>query len=216
MLDVGGVLVESPFVSAIRWGERWQLPMEAFGAIFGEYARAVEPGEEPPLWHEVECGRVPLADFVVHMGEALDHLLGADHPARGLAADDFNPFAGAAGHPQVAQLARDAAAAGLGTAILTNNVREWGSWREIVPLDAVDHVVDSSEVGLRKPDPAIYELTTTLLGVEPGSVLFLDDHDGNLDAAAEYGWNVQLVSTDVDAAVEAARSFLESGVGGGG
>lgn len=208
VLDVGGVLVESPFMSAIRWAERWKLPMEAFGAIFGEYTRAVAPGETPPLWHEVECGRVPLDDFVVHMRERLDEHLEPAHPARELVAADFNPFAGAAGHPQVAQLARDAAAAGYATAILTNNVREWGSWRDIVPLDAFDHVIDSSEVGLRKPDPAIYELTSDRLGVSNTEVLFLDDHQGNLEAAAAQGWRVQLVEADVDPAVSAARSLL--------
>lgn len=59
-----------------------------------------------------------------------------------------------------------------------------------------DDIVYSHEVGLKKPDPAIYELAQRRLGVEPHEVVFLDDVAANVDAAREAGWHAVLhVST---------------------
>jgi epoxide hydrolase-like predicted phosphatase len=76
-------------------------------------------------------------------------------------------------------------------AILTNNVREWEElWRSKLPLDEIfDLIVDSAWVGMRKPDPAIYLLTVERLGdgLEPAECLFVDDNEGNVEAARELG-----------------------------
>jgi HAD superfamily hydrolase (TIGR01509 family) len=55
-----------------------------------------------------------------------------------------------------------------------------------------DDLVYSHEVGLRKPDPAIFALATSRLGVEPGEVVFLDDVSANIDAARAAGWHAVL------------------------
>ena len=65
-----------------------------------------------------------------------------------------------------------------------------------------DVVVDSSEVGLRKPEPGIYELTTEMLGVPADTILYLDDFAANLVGAEAAGWQTILV-TDVGAALTA-------------
>ena len=76
---------------------------------------------------------------------------------------------------------------GLRTALLTNNVREWEPlWRAKLPeIDELfEVVVDSAFVGLRKPDPAIYELTLERLGgVRAERCVFVDDLDVNCEAA---------------------------------
>ena len=77
-------------------------------------------------------------------------------------------------------------------ALLTNNVREWEPlWRAMVPIDEIfELVVDSAFVGMRKPDPAIYELTLERLGgIPPDACLFVDDIDINCDAAGDLGMN---------------------------
>ena len=211
VLDVGGVLVESPFVAAVRWGTRLDLPMEAFASLYDEYSRVAAPGEEPPLWHRVECGQAPLAAFVDTMRDRFAEVLPPDHPASTLQASDFNPFADATSHPQMAALASEARSAGLQVAILTNNVREWSGWRTRVPLEHFHHVIDSCEVGLRKPDPAIYALVESHVDVSGDRILFLDDHQGNVDAAVAVGWQAQLVGTDISEAVMAARTELGLG-----
>ena len=50
-----------------------------------------------------------------------------------------------------------------------------------------DAVVISGEVGLRKPDPAIYLLAAEKLGLPASWCVFVDDVAANLPAAAELG-----------------------------
>jgi HAD superfamily hydrolase (TIGR01509 family) len=50
-----------------------------------------------------------------------------------------------------------------------------------------DPIVYSHEVGIEKPDPAIYALTCDLLQVEPREAVFLDDTQMSVDGANEYG-----------------------------
>ena len=58
--------------------------------------------------------------------------------------------------------------------------------------DVTDDIVYSHEVGLRKPDPAIYALAAERLGVAPYEVLFLDDVSANVEAARQAGWHAVL------------------------
>jgi putative hydrolase of the HAD superfamily len=81
---------------------------------------------------------------------------------------------------------------GLRTALLTNNVREWEPlWRAKLPEidETFEVVVDSAFVGMRKPEPGIYELTVERLGdgLEPRDCVFIDDTDVNCEAARELG-----------------------------
>jgi epoxide hydrolase-like predicted phosphatase len=78
---------------------------------------------------------------------------------------------------------------GLRLGICTNNVREWsGHWQAMLPDPAIFHtIVDSSEVGSRKPDPRIYELVLAELDVAAGEAVFIDDLEVNCTAAAQLG-----------------------------
>ena len=80
---------------------------------------------------------------------------------------------------------------GVRAALLTNNVREWEPlWRAKLPeIDELfEVVVDSAFVGLRKPDPAIYELTLERLGgVSRRDCVFVDDLEVNCEAARALG-----------------------------
>ncbi|MDH5607591.1 MAG: HAD family phosphatase [Anaerolineae bacterium] len=53
--------------------------------------------------------------------------------------------------------------------------------------DAFHDIIVSAEVGLMKPDPAIYELTLETIGFEAGEALFIDDMPRNIQAAQECG-----------------------------
>src|SRR6185295_14968499 len=76
------------------------------------------------------------------------------------------------------------------TALLTNNIPEWrNGWRSMIDVDGLfDVVVDSSEVGMRKPEPEIYELTRAKLGLPHTAIFFLDDLGVNLKSARALGW----------------------------
>lgn len=54
-------------------------------------------------------------------------------------------------------------------------------------FDTFEHVIESSKIGLRKPDPKIYELMCTELGVEPSMCVYLDDLGINLKPARAMG-----------------------------
>ena len=96
-------------------------------------------------------------------------------------------------------------------ALLTNNVREWEPlWRSMLPVDEIfELVVDSGFVGMRKPDPAIYELTIERLGdgVAAGECLFVDDIEVNVDAARELGMSA-VHFRDNDQAIPEIRAAL--------
>jgi putative hydrolase of the HAD superfamily len=104
-------------------------------------------------------------------------------------------------------------AAGHRTALLTNNAREWeATWRVLMPFDELfDVILDSSAVGLRKPDPAIYRLTCERLGLDPAECLFVDDLECNVAAARALGMEALLCSDGPATAVEVLRRMLDGG-----
>jgi putative hydrolase of the HAD superfamily len=100
---------------------------------------------------------------------------------------------------------------GLKAGILSNSgpgareaERHWGF------EEMTDDIVYSHEVGLAKPDPAVYALTAARLGVEPAEIVFLDDVAVNVDAARAAGWHgVHHVDTAVSIA-ELERVIAET------
>ena len=80
---------------------------------------------------------------------------------------------------------RRARAAGVRTCLLSNS---WGNTypRELFD-ELFDQVVISGEVGLRKPDPAIFHHALGLLGLPPHECAFIDDIEHNVRAAERLG-----------------------------
>ena len=79
----------------------------------------------------------------------------------------------------------DLRADGYRLALVTNNVREGAAaWRAMIPVDDLfDVVVDSSSVGMRKPNPAIFTTPSTCWAAWRRAAVFLDDVEGNLAGA---------------------------------
>jgi putative hydrolase of the HAD superfamily len=98
----------------------------------------------------------------------------------------------------------------LRTALVTNNfvTAEQRSPEVSAVFDHFDVIVESSRSGLRKPDPAIYELVCRQLEVEPSEVVFLDDLGVNLKPARHLGMTTIKVVNPEEALTE-----LESVVG---
>ena len=81
----------------------------------------------------------------------------------------------------------------------------------MAPIDDIfELVVDSAYVGVRKPDPEIYDLTVRRLGVPAQACLFVDDLEPNCVAAREAGMRAIVyrdraqATTDIRAALAAA------------
>lgn len=72
---------------------------------------------------------------------------------------------------------------------LSNDVSEWSKkMRRNFRIEGYFRgFIISGDVGLRKPDPAIYELLAERLKCKPGEIMFVDDNERNLDAAAALG-----------------------------
>jgi putative hydrolase of the HAD superfamily len=211
IFDVGGVLVESPFQAALRWQQRVGLPDEALltlMTLFSHYSAVAGPGEDPHPWHRVETGELPVAVFLDQAKAEVRAQLGPDQSLPDIGPDDLNVYLDVPALWPTVALVRDLRAEGYRTAICTNNVKEWAGWRASLPIDLFDVVVDSSEVGLRKPDPAIYRLTCDLLEVEPAAAVFCDDHPDNVAAAGAAGLTAVHITDDLVASLAALRRVL--------
>jgi len=74
-------------------------------------------------------------------------------------------------------------------AVLSNHSREWSKFmrKEFDFFSYFDQIIFSCDVGLRKPDPRIYQLALTRLHSEPEECLFIDDKKRNTDGAEKVG-----------------------------
>lgn len=187
--DYGGVFSGSPFDAMAGVARTMGVDPERFlGIVFGPYDRDTD---HP--WHRLERGETTLA-------QARDEILELGR-REGIDSDPFHLFGamgGAGMRGDVVDFARELKAGGLPSALVTNNALEFRDyWRRSIPLDELfDHVIDSSEVGLRKPDPRIFELALARLEVPAESAVFLDDHPGNVAAARRVGIRGVLVTDD--------------------
>src|SRR5262249_44081938 len=168
LFDFGGVFTQSPFEAVRLHGDELGADPElVLEVLFGAY----DQDTDHP-WHRLERGETTL---VAARAEILE--LAA---ARGLDFAPFGAFAkfGTGGHMADAMVERTRRlrADGVLTAIITNNVREFGDgWRSLIPVDELfDVVIDSSHAGVRKPDPRIFQLALDALGVTAEPSLFLD------------------------------------------
>jgi epoxide hydrolase-like predicted phosphatase len=85
-------------------------------------------------------------------------------------------------------LLRQLRSAGYQLALLTNIYAERREWlRRRFPPDLIDVYGDSSELGLRKPDPRIYVEVLELMGRQASEVVFIDDFTENIEPARTLG-----------------------------
>jgi putative hydrolase of the HAD superfamily len=201
LFDFGGVVSTSPFTLMDDVGASMGLaPGVLPDLLMGDYAADTD---EP--WHRLERGEISALDW---FGDVMRRA-----EEQGITIDTTKFQAGFYGgisvHDVVVDRIRDLRTAGFKTGLLTNNVKEFGTWRDLVPLaELFDVVVDSSEVGMRKPAPAIYRHTLDLLGVPPEEVVFLDDHPANVAGAEAVGMTALLVGHDPAEALAALDVLL--------
>lgn len=194
VFDFGGVLI-TPITTkvtalAVRHGTTTEVMYEV---LMGP--RYESTSDHP--WHRSERGEVAVADMQALLGpwaEAAGVTLHGDEMT-------FMFDQTYLVNRQVEERVRALQADGYTTALLTNSVVEYRPTLEReIDLSIFDEVIDSSEVGARKPEPEIYRLTTARVGGDPSRVVFLDDFVQNVVAARAEGWTALLV-VDVDTAL---------------
>jgi putative hydrolase of the HAD superfamily len=198
LFDFGGVLVHEGSVNDFARLAPHADPAEVLRHAIGPYH---EDHDHP--WHRVERGELDMAEWYTLTVAALAEA-GIDVVIPTSGSVLFTP------NEPVVEAVREVRAAGGRTAVVTNNVRELShTWRPVLPLDELfDTIVDSCEVGLRKPNPAIYLLAVERLGVAPERAVLLDDIESNLRGAEAAGLRAIHVEPDPTAAVEALRALL--------
>ena len=160
-------------------------------------------------WHRLETGEIGLDEYFAGVIERAPQVLG--RPIDLEAYRQFTRDMPLGIHWPVVHRIRRLGDEGLKLGLLTNNVKEFGSaWRATFPVDELfDLVVDSSEVGLRKPDRRIYLLTCKRLAVDPSSAVFIDDNGDNVEAARAVGMAAVHFDDDPLAAISELDAILE-------
>ena len=203
IFDFGGVVLTSPFDVFARYETENGLPAGLLRRL-----NATDP--DTNAWARLERNEVDLAGFA--------ELFEAEAAAAGHRVDGRAVLAQLGGQlrPVMVEALRRCHDR-LKTALLTNNfVRRDPSAGTAAcapdgPIaDVLDHfdvIVESSRVGLRKPDPAIYRLVCDELGVEPTEAVFLDDLGVNLKPARSMGMTTIKV-VDPDEAIGALEAVV--------
>ena len=193
LFDFGGVFTDSPFHAFSAYGAGiGASDKQVSDIVFGGYG---VDSDHP--WHRVERGEITLEkarEGIMALGQE-----------QGLNVDIWEVFMAMAENggglrQELVDYVYRIRASGLATGIITNNVVEFRDhWRGMLPVEELfDFVVDSSEVGMRKPNPAIFEKALEIGGFSPEQVIFLDDYEGNVIAASAL--NIRSILVDGDGA----------------
>ena len=198
--DLGGVI--------IRICQTWAERCAAAGLAI----------RNPELWDEIEpvrdelmvqyqTGRIEGSHFARQLSAALRGLYS---PAEIMAIHDawlIDEYEG------VGAIVDRLHQAGLDTAALTNTTPEhWVRMPQFPTVGRLQHRLASHELGLHKPDPAIYLRLERQLGYAGREILFFDDTEENVQAAQTVGWRAEPIDPAGDTARQMAEALAEHGV----
>jgi putative hydrolase of the HAD superfamily len=199
LFDFGGVILTSPFEAFARYEAAHGLPD-------GFLRRLNATNPDTNAWALLERSEVDLAGFAERF-EAEAAAAGQRVDARAV----LELLSGEV-RPEMVEALRRIRAHGLPLALLTNNFvsgpRAPGARPDVAEALALfDHVIESSVEGVRKPDPAAYQLVIDRLGVPAARIVFLDDLGINLKPARAMGMTTIKV-TDPAAALAELEAVL--------
>jgi putative hydrolase of the HAD superfamily len=199
IFDFGGVITTSPFAAFAELERRHGAPAGSIRAI-----NARDPDSN--AWARFERAEIDAAAF--------DMAFAAEARAAGVAIPGHEVIAALAARvrPRMVAAMDALKAAGFKLGCITNNVTAdpiTGAGRAAEVADALarfDHVIESSKVGLRKPDPRIYTMMCDTLGVAPAACVYLDDLGVNCKPAAALGMHAIKVVDEDQAIADLARA----------
>jgi putative hydrolase of the HAD superfamily len=178
--DFGGVLTTSPFEAFARFETERGLPADII-------RRTNASNHWENAWAKFERAEVDLETF--------DQLFAAESLALGaeVRGKDVLPLLSGDLRPEMVEALRRIGTE-LKTGCITNNLpaNAIGSLggRSLYVAEVMalfDHVIESAKIGLRKPDPRIYQMMVDKLDVDPKACVYLDDLGVNLKPAREIG-----------------------------
>jgi len=205
VFDWGGVLAGNVADRAAEVEQRYALAPGSLPALLG-----LDPYDTDltNMWHRRELGRATALEWAEWYSARLAAAGGPTIPAEMLVASERDRFSLPPNQPILDALPR-LKTAGYRLAICTNNFLETGElWRAGLPLDLFDAVVVSCDLGLRKPDPEMYDHVGGALKVRAAAIVLLDDLPANIAGARRAGWHTVLVGADPQQAIEELDRLL--------
>jgi putative hydrolase of the HAD superfamily len=197
--DFGGVILSSPFEAFNEYEATHAIPLDFIRTV-----NATNPHTN--AWALLERSEITQEQFNDLFADE-----SASHGHRIPGADVLALLHGSI-RPDMVDLLDRVIAEGYRTACLTNNVVPHNESptgeRDIQILDILkrfDEVVQSSKVGVRKPEPRFYEIACEMLNVTPKECVFLDDLGINLKPAAAMGMTTIKVTNSVQAITDLSR-----------
>jgi putative hydrolase of the HAD superfamily len=193
IVDYGGVLTTDVFASFRAFCEAEGLEPDAVRDRFRSDPEARE------LLSQLETGALAVAEFEPRFAALLEveseRLIG-------------RLFGAMEADTAMLEGVRAARRAGVRTGLLSNSWGDALAYDDALLEELFDAWVISGEVGLRKPDPAIYELAAERLGLPPAACVFVDDLPGNLKPARALGMATVLHRGDAEATLAEVRALL--------
>ena len=197
LFDFGGVITTSPFEAFARYELELGLPPDSIRKI-----NSTNPDDN--AWAKMERSEVTLSEFC--------QLFEAEAMSMGLELSGEKVLGCLSGgvRPQMV-IALEILKERLPIGCITNNMKsghgsgmsrtedQAASIAEIMTMFEV--VIESAKVGIRKPDPRIYEMACAELSVDPRNCAYLDDLGINCKPAANLGMTAIKV-TDPDQALD--------------
>jgi putative hydrolase of the HAD superfamily len=201
--DFGGVFTTSPFEAFNRYEAQRGLPKDLIRTV-----NATNP--DANAWALFERAEIDRRGFDQKF---LEDSTALGHPVRGA---DVLPLLSGDVRPRMVEalklckqrfkvgcITNNMANAGEGAAMQTTAA---GANRTAGIMGMFDHIIESSKVGIRKPDPRIYVMMCEALGVEPKACIYLDDLGINCKPAAQLGMVAIKVVTEAKALEELAAA----------
>jgi putative hydrolase of the HAD superfamily len=174
--DFGGVILTSPFDAFNDYEREVGVPLDTIRRL-----NATNP--DANAWARMERNEVSVPEFA--------SLFTDEARAAGFELDGARVVGALYGtvRPEMVAALRRVIEAEYVTACLTNNFATSTQARPDVAevMELFHHVIESSKVGVRKPEPRFYEMACAMAGVVPERCVFLDDLGINLKPAAQMG-----------------------------
>jgi putative hydrolase of the HAD superfamily len=213
IFDFGGVFTTSPVENFAAYEKRRGLPERFIGGVI------------KLRLHDGAFARFERAEIDLDAFDALfaDETRAAGFEIRGR---ELAALLDVALKPEMVAALRAVKRAGLGTGCITNNfpsMESDGSPKKAERAAALadifkdfDHIIESSKVGIRKPEPRIYEMMLEALALPASACIFLDDLGINLKPAQAMGMTtIKVPFGDVTPAIEQLAGLVGVDLGEG-
>jgi epoxide hydrolase-like predicted phosphatase len=202
LIDWGGVLTTGLAEAIQDWIVADRIDASNYRDVMIGLISSAYDGGSANIVHALERGELPADEFERALAAQLRTIDGEPVVAAGILRRMFSGFRPVT---EMSEMLRLAKSGGLRTCLVSNS---WGNdypregWQEMF-----DAIVISAEVGMRKPEPGIFQHALGMVGLEAEECVFVDDIAANITAAQALGLNA-IHHTDPAVTIEALETLV--------